>query len=304
MLMIKKLGFFIKAFFEAGLFFLIRWVFWLRFIGSLRLVLTLGLCFISFFTLIARANNFDIFHLENSVYRISNNRNTHGTAFAIGPNLFITNFHVIKGFVYNRPKQIILSNKQGETFNFDRLLRLGNNETIDLALFTTKQNVPSYLKIKNLSINPGEKLFSLGFPGKVFRKTILGISRNFDEPIDKHYYMPYERSYDLSGASGSPVFNQRGQVVAVMETTTSLVGTPFVLGIKSKYLQDFIQGNLGLKCSGSNLKYCIERATSRKKYTNRRNTAYLSLTEAQEKSNGGQLKNSRIKLSTCESLFH
>ena len=83
-----------------------------------------------------------------AVWQIVNKKRTYtGTAFAIRERHFLTNAHVIEGFVDHDSKQIILR-QQGNalelTVNY-RLVAL--SLTYDLALFTTREAVEHVLEL-------------------------------------------------------------------------------------------------------------------------------------------------------------
>ena len=83
-----------------------------------------------------------------AVWQIVNKKRTYtGTAFAIGERHFLTNAHVIEGFVDHDSKQIVLR-QQGNalelTVNYHRVAL---SLTYDLALFTTREAVEHVLEL-------------------------------------------------------------------------------------------------------------------------------------------------------------
>ena len=249
-------------------------------IWSIHLFFPTGLLFTSFFALSALPDpqiEYDISSLQSSVYKITNSGYDRGdgTAFAIGPNLFITNYHVIKDlaidpktrsscciydsfvfrFVANNQPLITLSNINGETLTFDKLIRIGD-EHIELALFTTKESVSSYLTIESDHKRPKGNLLSLGFPKGDFRISHFSKINNFKNRWSKKTYYSilfnatdFDNLYHVAGLSGGPLFNKSERVVAVIFGGNKGKKDDFsdssILAVKSKDLQDFIDGKIG-----------------------------------------------------------
>ena len=255
-----------------------------------RLVFPMSLFFISVSALNALAistSSYDISSLQKSVYKISY-QNQNGTAFAIGPHLFVTNFHVIKGMSNHSPGQILLSNIKGKKLSFDKVIRLGNSE-IDLALFTTKEKVESYLKISNQAIPFGEPLFSLSYTNGKLKK--INMREGISHRLEHFYRIPYNFSYlnlssyssKMKGASGSPLFNQKGEVVTVIYQGSlfeTLISPYHFRAVLTQDLQNFIKGNIGVACSNKSLRLCIEDVE--KSIDNKNPKTDLSLKENRE----------------------
>ncbi|WP_366921809.1 S1C family serine protease [Metallumcola ferriviriculae] len=136
-----------------------------------------------------------------------------GTGFNISPTgVIVTNYHVIQNAA-----AVSVSFSGGKTF---RDIQVNEYPSLDLALvYLDGQNLPN-IEISRLLPGKGEKVLvignPLGFPWVVMEGEITGLGRVsqlaapviiIDAPIQ-------------SGSSGSPVFNEKGQVVAIVFATT------------------------------------------------------------------------------------
>ena len=83
-----------------------------------------------------------------AVWQIVNKKRTYtGTAFAIRERHFLTNAHVIEGFVDHDSKQIVLR-QQGNALELTvNYRRVALSLTYDLALFTTREAVEHVLEL-------------------------------------------------------------------------------------------------------------------------------------------------------------
>ena len=211
----------------------------------------------------------DFPELKASIFRISNTDGCIGTAFAIGPNLFVTNHHVIhrierppqplnsqpsvKG-KSNQPREILevspeppyfLSNENGDRLAYDTLVF--DAEDQDLALFKTKGKVSSYLEIAEDILSPSTKdRIILGYPHGIFTQiNQIGKIKTYTEyNFDFVYTFPIDVQSKPSCASGSPVFfNGRKKVIAVVAAGGTLIAHSnqiSVMVINLEYLQKTI----------------------------------------------------------------
>ena len=224
--------------------------------------------------------------LENSVYRIFGpDLEIQGTAFAIAPSLFITNFHIIDDL--SKGDQILLSNKKGEELVFHEAIQL--SPLLDLALFETYGSASSYLELAENSILsrdsssyqfvPGwigkkltldKELIIMGYPGNQFSYIKMVGKEIFETPKD--YLIPIDHPSGVYGGSGSPILNHKSRVVAVLYATTgihsktllgfeTLSSSHYIYAKKFDSESDFLTGNKGVPCRESeSLKSCINRA--------------------------------------------
>ena len=216
---------------------------------------------VNFFLLISEAeaeqleqtstSSLNLENLAQYVWKISNSTGS-GTAFAIGPNQFITNFHVMLSIFkgVESSEEIVLSQK-GKTLSFNRPLKI--NSVYDLALFETKESLSDYLHITDVSIEAGEKLFAIGYPQGVL--TIVKKTARVTYEDDLSYGFAVDHS-ELHGISGSPLLNEKGQIAGVVYFASINI----LYAIRTKYLEEFVKGDTALDCSHfSNISSCFKR---------------------------------------------
>lgn len=175
-----------------------------------------------------------------------------GTAFSVGPDLFVTNFHVMLELLQNDPsvKKIVLEQEGGTSqLTIKRIVKV--SALYDLVLFETEENVASYLDISEDLPHSEKELFIFGYPKGEFQK-LKKTSKLVKD--DHHYTFPVNITY-LNGASGSPVLDEEGQLVGIL----SYADTNMVSAIKSDYLEGLVTGDMGLNCfEFINLAECIK----------------------------------------------
>ena len=192
---------------------------------------------------------------EQAVWKI-HNFNISGTGFFIGPNHFITNFHVIDMILHQMPfgdisqndrsankdsmSRIVLS-QEGSTSVLRIKKILAISALYDLALLETEENVTDYLSLREHPLELSESLFLIAYPGGVFTKIsktggiVYEDNQRYDFPINH---------FSLSGASGSPVLDEQGMLIGV----ASLANANMLIVRKINYLREFVEGNMGVKC--------------------------------------------------------
>ena len=183
-----------------------------------------------------------------------------GTAFFIGPNQVVTNFHVITGYGESYKSRAIedMYLEQGDTkIKFKQVLYVSAVE--GLAILETEEEVSEFLNISKEY--PSGGLFALGYPLGV--KETLIHSEDY-EVIDNGY--DYNMAVDkidlgdlklLEGLRGSSVLNEQKEVVGiVLYSYDNMLGV-----IKVSKLEDLLGGVIGLDCSSKDtLSFCIEQA--------------------------------------------
>ena len=193
---------------------------------------------------------------ERAIWRIYNPYTT-GTGFFIGPNHFITNFHVIN-LLLNQSSSEEMPRDQGQEDQnpIDRIIleQEGNPSSLrikkvisvsalyDLALLETEESVTDYLSLREDPPEPGENLFSIAYPEGVFTK-ISKIGNSYYED-NQRYDFPVNHFF-LYGASGAPVLDEQGQVVGMMSYGTDNLSAT----IKTNHLRELMKENIGIKCS-------------------------------------------------------
>ena len=177
-----------------------------------------------------------------------------GTGFFVGPNQLITNLHVISSILNGAPDHIVLL-QEGSPSVLKVNKVLAASVMYDLVLLETEEEVANYLSLREKeTLEPDENLFILGYPGGIFEK-IRKIGRIFYENDKKYTFHIYR--FDISGASGSPVLDEQGQVVGVVFRSKQQESS----AIKINHLREFIRGNIGTDCSkhSFNAKNCLTK---------------------------------------------
>ena len=220
-----------------------------------------------------------------AVWKIANQNHCkkNGTAFAISPNQFITNFHVIKSLLdkvildidsvritqsdmecffpllSSEPtiEDLILSQEgEDKEIHIKKLLLV--SAVYDLVLFETKENVEDHLSTAE-SLDLTEDLSIYGYP-IAFKGDLRHIKKTGPVIHEGSYFysFPVNHSHPkgLGGVSGSPILNTEEQVVGV----AFLGGTNTITITKLKTLQNFVLGKEGISCFGKTMSECLEEA--------------------------------------------
>lgn len=186
---------------------------------------------------------------EKAVWNIKGSR-SEGTGFFISPKLFITNFHVID-FLINRNElsEIYIERPNFSTKEIERVVGLSMEN--DLALLEIKDSALNYLNLRDHPFQPAEDLFVIGYPESeftVFKKT--GLAQNISN--SKFSFMANRQS--LSGASGSPILDENGEVIGVL--FLGIHNLTFSISVNS--LMDFIEKSQSHPCE--NILECWDEA--------------------------------------------
>ena len=217
----------------------------------------------------------DITQALNTVWKFKFSGGGYGTAFFIGPNQVVTNFHVMllgqKDTSYNNLVIDDFSLEQGDKrLNLKKVLYASAVD--DLVILETKEEVSDYLNVskekpsrslleitypEGLLISPMirnlGRLFALGYP--------RGVKQTFIHS-EKHGVMDDGYNYEMSvnqvgleGLSGGPVLNEKKEVIGVAYRVTE----NRLNVIKMSRLEKLRRGLIGLDCSDiSLLSSCIE----------------------------------------------
>ena len=208
--------------------------------------------------LAARATVVDRSNAHLAIWKISNKEGASGTAYAVGENNFITCAHVLKTFFDQGSEDISLSQEGSQ-----RVLRVNHDYAVltlayDLALITTQEKVTHYFKIaKSFSKEQGKSLRKIGYPGGSFQ--ILDQVEDMTYENQFFSFIPMDQNV-IDGASGSPIFNSKGEVVAVFAGGSRQ--TNMAYGIRLKYLRGFFLGSIKSTACGdfSSTGLCIDGA--------------------------------------------
>ena len=187
-----------------------------------------------------------------------------GTAFAIGPDLFLTNAHVIRAVTRFGAKlgQIKLYRTKGghdPILEIDQLL--GMTEVHDLAYFRTKTRVGEYF-----ALGPGmpdwqlEPLTAVGYPGDSLRRMKSIAKASFQDSPFPGFSVALDLPDNLEGlqgASGGPVLSAGGRLVGVMKQGSKNIAHC----IRLETVIEFVElGHEGVDCSSATLRDCLASA--------------------------------------------
>ena len=182
------------------------------------------------------------------------------SAFAISPNTFLTSFHFFRNIVYGSTSLndlALIQEHNSRVLKVNRLLSV--SATYDLVLFEIRGSVENYLNLAEyFSVNDSHHLSVLGYLDGSAAEVQSVREIKYEDLLS--YGFPTDRG-NLSGMSGGPALNERGEVVGVAYTTIDLL--PYLLIIKTEHIQKFTAGGLGLECSSIYLKPCILRGIDR-----------------------------------------
>ena len=206
---------------------------------------------------------------ERAVWRIYRlDQPIGGTAFFIGGNLFVTNFHVIYGLL-GLSLEDILQDYESESRNSDPSIALSQEKNPfalkikrvlsasalhDLALLEIEGDVTDYLSLGENPPEPSENLFSIVYPGGVL--TTMKKTGDIVYEDDQIYAFLVNHS-NLGGSSGGPILDEQSQVVGVTSFNIHNLQTM----IKMNYLRELIAGDIGTQCS--ELEAGVEFASTR-----------------------------------------
>ncbi len=172
--------------------------------------------------------------IQKSVWKISNEYVSNlGTGFFISPTHFVTNFHVIDSNIDESTlRNITLSQGKGSVkLSVKRILAL--SLFYDLVILETKKEVKNHL-ILGESILPHEKeIFTISYLNDKLRK-IEKINSIFANN-SRDYAFPSNVSH-LKGTSGSPIINNKGQVVGILCCSSYNI----IYAIKVTHLQNLL----------------------------------------------------------------
>ena len=132
--------------------------------------------------------------------------------------------------------------------------------TYDLAFFETEEPVPHFLAIKDSFSEEREaNLTMIGYSGSTFV-----IARQINKIVYEDrlsYHIGMNRTI-FGGSSGSPLLNDRGQVVTVLHR--AFEDTNLISAVSLVNLQAFARGKVGVGCADLIFpELCVQRALER-----------------------------------------
>ena len=179
--------------------------------------------------------------------------NASGTAFFIGPNQVVTNFHVIsvgknESYKSRSIKNIYL--KQGDKkINFTKVLYASAVE--DLVILETEEEVSEYLNVSEEE--PSGRLFALGYPDG--KQTLIHLEEYGVSDKVYDYEIAVNKS-DLPGLSGGPVLDEKKELIGVAYRASGNM----LRFIKVSKIEELRRGSIGIDCSEFSLSFCVEEA--------------------------------------------
>ena len=193
----------------------------------------------------------EVLQAEASIWEIYNNF-TQGTGFFIGPNLFVTNFHVLSSLLRGTGNLNGINLSQEGNPNILNIKQVVSVSALyDLAIIETKETSQHHLNLSENKIRADENLFSVGYPDRVFTRMKKTGKINYE---DDYLFSFPSNHYKLYGASGSPVLNAQGQVVGIYFRGGN---TNLILAIKLNHFKKPIA--IGQNCKSKSIKICIKK---------------------------------------------
>lgn len=194
-----------------------------------------------------------------AVWRIHNQAYTStATAFAIGPNRFLSNAHVVGDLLALGSREVFLTRKGSpERLTVTRVLAL--SVTLDLAHLETREAVPHHLEIADtVAKTRSDWLTVHGYPGGSLRVLEQTAPIAYEDGLSLGVAVNREGLFALSGA---PALDPEGKVALVVHTANA----NFLLGVKARNVRRFVSGEAGVTCrapgsAGDCIGMAIERA--------------------------------------------
>ena len=194
-------------------------------------------------------------HFEPAVWRVQGSFGQHGSGFFIGPNQFVTNFHVIQGILKKHgdlKKISLIQDEHTPPIKIRRVIAL--SALYDLALIETEQEVSDYLALRDQPARSSDSLFVMGYPHWMKNKalkTVESIGSLYWEAESNFYiFVNYNK---IRGFSGGPVVDGQGFVVGINSQATGNI----VSAVAVQSLKDVVHGIAGSRCL--NFKSCTEK---------------------------------------------
>ena len=189
-----------------------------------------------------------------SVWKIIQDNWASGTAFAVGPNRFVTNFHVVFNMMLSSQdmENVFLRQRERESPLVVRRM-LAVSPRCDLALLETAGHVSEWLQTVETPPSVGDSLALWSRDKKGQPERILGVGGlNCD---DHECFFPTDHIIS-KGTSGSPVLSSAGEVAAVISSSAE----NFVYVRKADCLKHFLESSVGLSCAGLSWDSCMRRS--------------------------------------------
>jgi len=196
-------------------------------------------------------------HFSRDKINVENSRDLvhlgHGSGFFIDPHHMITNFHVID---MANDKVKIISNKdseESETLVINEMKVLKVSLIYDLALLRSENASDHFIPVRKRAIDTiKDSFFLLGYPGNrfIFSEVFYNGSH-----LNRNLLL-FNRKQELgqlTGASGGPIIDQKGELVAVNQSGSDEIA----IGVSHSLLENFLNGNNN-DCSQQILEECLK----------------------------------------------
>lgn len=146
--------------------------------------------------------------LYNAVYKVSQARGTGSCFYLKDENLFVTNNHVVEGF-----RQVAVEDRQRNRYPATVFLA---NTDLDIALLKAEGNFSALprLQLAKEKAVIGGKIRVAGYPFGIPFTVTEGTVSSPRQYMDGHYRIQTDAAVN-PGNSGGPMFNEKGEVIAI-----------------------------------------------------------------------------------------
>ncbi len=177
-----------------------------------------------------------------------------GTGFFISKNEFITNFHIASALTQNNIEDSYLT-QEGNSHELQIKEIIYLSAQHDLAVLEIEGKVSDYLNISKEIPQPNENLVLIGYPDGQF--SLIKKTRDILS-YHKSNHSFFSDHSDLSGASGSPLLNSKGEVVGVFY----FADLNLAYATKAIYLKNLLNEEIkSFETPEDHIAYAIEQLT-------------------------------------------
>ena len=219
---------------------------------------------------------YDVDEVKNSVVRlVLNQKKTHipiriGTGFILEDGILVTNFHVLKALLSKSEKKLyskinpdflsqIKISQEGQLLDVQITSIQALDSVHDLALLNIKGDIPPAIKKPRRKVDlTKEELFLVGYPSGQLKAIGQNAPIEIFESKDHTEARMSVSNSDQHGASGSPVVNQRGELMGVLNSSSSFENK--IIFSDSKHLFSLQNAEYGVQCfKNKSIKKCFKK---------------------------------------------